>query len=45
MISPPAPEAITLGSSVARFFLVQNIKTGENIPNYHKIYKMAIKYF
>jgi hypothetical protein len=30
---------------VARFFLVQNTKTGENIPNYHKLYQMAIKYF
>jgi hypothetical protein len=27
---------------VARFFLVQHTKTGENIPNDHKIYQMAI---
>jgi hypothetical protein len=27
---------------VARFFLVQNTKTGENIPNYHKIYQIGI---
>jgi hypothetical protein len=30
--------------SVARFLLVQNTKTGENIPNYHKLYQMSIKY-
>jgi hypothetical protein len=30
---------------VARFFLVQNTKTGKIKPNYHKIYQMAIKYF
>jgi hypothetical protein len=24
---------------------VQNTKTGENIPNGHKLYQMAIKYF
>jgi hypothetical protein len=29
---------------VARFFLLQHTKTGENIPNYHKIYQTAIKY-
>jgi hypothetical protein len=29
---------------VARFFLVQNTKTGKNIPNYHKIYQVAVKY-
>jgi hypothetical protein len=28
----------------ARFFLVQRTKTGKNIPNYHKIYDMMIKY-
>jgi hypothetical protein len=26
------------------FFLVQNSKTGENIPNYNKVYQMVIKY-
>jgi hypothetical protein len=30
---------------VAIFFLVQNTKTGENIPNDHKIYQMALKFF
>jgi hypothetical protein len=30
---------------VARFFFVQNTKTGKNIPNDHKIYQKAIKYF
>jgi hypothetical protein len=30
---------------VARFFLVQHTKTGENIPNDHKIYQIDIKYF
>jgi hypothetical protein len=30
---------------VARFFLVQYTKMGENIPNDHKIYQMAITYF
>jgi hypothetical protein len=29
---------------VARFFLVQNTKTGKNIPNDHKIYHMDITY-
>jgi hypothetical protein len=29
---------------VARFFLVQNTKTGKNIPNYYKLYQMSIKY-
>jgi hypothetical protein len=28
---------------VARFFLVQHTKTGEN-PTYYKIYQMAVKY-
>jgi hypothetical protein len=32
-------------SRVARFFLVHNTKTGENIPIDDKIYQMAIKYF
>jgi hypothetical protein len=31
-------------SRVARFFLVQNTKTGKNIPNFHKLYQMSIKY-
>jgi hypothetical protein len=34
-----------LVAKVARFFFVQNTKTGKNIPNDHKIYQMAIKYF
>jgi hypothetical protein len=29
---------------VARFFLVQNTKTGENVPNYHELYQMSIQY-
>jgi hypothetical protein len=29
---------------VARFFLVQNTKTGKYIPNYHELYQMSIKY-
>jgi hypothetical protein len=29
---------------VARFFLAKYTKTGENIPNYRKIYQMSIKY-
>jgi hypothetical protein len=33
-----------IGSRVARFFMVQQIKTEKNIPYYHKIYQMAIKY-
>jgi hypothetical protein len=32
-----------LCTRVARFFLVQHTKTGENIPNYHKVYQMAVK--
>jgi hypothetical protein len=31
-------------SRVARFFLVQNTKKGKNIPNYHELYKISIKY-
>jgi hypothetical protein len=31
------------GSRVARFFLVQNTKMGENIPNGHKLFPMAVK--
>jgi hypothetical protein len=31
-------------SRVARFFLVQYTKMGENIPNYHKMYQMVVKY-
>jgi hypothetical protein len=34
----------TVKTRVARFF-VQDTKTGKNIPNDHKIYQMAIKYF
>jgi hypothetical protein len=35
---------IMLSVRVARFFLVQNTyKTGENIPNGHKIFPMAVK--
>jgi hypothetical protein len=30
---------------VARFFLAQCTKTVKNIPNYHHIYQMSIKYF
>jgi hypothetical protein len=30
---------------VARFFLVQNTKTGKNIPNNHKINQIEMKYF
>jgi hypothetical protein len=33
-----------MGTRVARFFLVQNTKTGKNIPNYHELYQVAIKY-
>jgi hypothetical protein len=29
---------------VARFFLTQNTKTGENLTNGQKMYKMAIEY-
>jgi hypothetical protein len=29
---------------VARLFFIQHTKTGENIPNNHKISKMATKY-
>jgi hypothetical protein len=28
---------------VARFFLLKHTKTGNNIPNDHKIYQIAIK--
>jgi hypothetical protein len=26
------------------FFMVQNTKMGTNIPNYHELYQMSIKY-
>jgi hypothetical protein len=29
---------------VARFFLVQNTKMGKNIPSYHELYQISIKY-
>jgi hypothetical protein len=29
---------------VARFFLVQNTKTGRNVPSEYKMYQMVIKY-
>jgi hypothetical protein len=29
---------------VARFFLVQNTKMGKNVPNYHELYQLSIKY-
>jgi hypothetical protein len=29
---------------VARFILLKNTKTGDNVPNEHKIYPMAKKY-
>jgi hypothetical protein len=29
---------------VARFFLLQHTKKGENLPNNHKIYQIATKY-
>jgi hypothetical protein len=32
------------GSRVARFSSLKHTKTGKNIPNDHKIYKMATKY-
>jgi hypothetical protein len=31
-------------NSVARFFLVQNAKTGKKLPNHHELYKKSIKY-
>jgi hypothetical protein len=33
-----------MGTRVARFFSAQNTKTGNNIPNYHEIYQLPIKY-
>jgi hypothetical protein len=30
-------------SGFARFFLVQHSKTGGHLPNYNKIYQMAVK--
>jgi hypothetical protein len=29
---------------VARFFLVQHINTGKNIPNCHNLYQMAVRF-
>jgi hypothetical protein len=29
---------------VARFFLEHDTKTGKNVPNEHKMYRMVIKY-
>jgi hypothetical protein len=32
------------GGRVARFFLIQRTKTGNDLPNDHKIYRLAIIY-
>jgi hypothetical protein len=34
----------TVKTRVARFILVQNTKSGKNIPNYHEQNQMSIKY-
>jgi hypothetical protein len=36
---------LVAASRVARFFLGTKYQSGENMPNYHKIYQMAPKYF
>jgi hypothetical protein len=41
----PGQSSNMLRSRVARFLLVQNTKKGRSIPNDHKIYQKAIKYF
>jgi hypothetical protein len=41
----PSHPVTLVRARVARFFLVQLTKTGENIPNDHKIYQMAVKHF
>jgi hypothetical protein len=33
-----------IGPRVARFFLVQNTKTEQIIPNFYELYQMSIKY-
>jgi hypothetical protein len=38
-------EDFKVENRVDRFFLVQNTKTGKNVPNHNKIYQMAITYF
>jgi hypothetical protein len=35
---------LTIGSTVARFFLVHDTKTGKNVPNDHKMLRMVIEY-
>jgi hypothetical protein len=37
-------KGLAIQLSVARFFLVQNTKTGKHIPNFHEQYQMSIKY-
>jgi hypothetical protein len=36
-------EQILIRSRVARFFSVQDTKTGNNVPNEHKVYQIVIK--
>jgi hypothetical protein len=33
---------LSVVNGVARFFLVQNTKTGKNVPNYHELFQMPI---
>jgi hypothetical protein len=39
----PVLQSPRVQNRVARFFLVQHTKTGENIPNVHKVYHLATK--
>jgi hypothetical protein len=39
IVAQPVFLSTLMHNTVARFFLVQNTKTGKNIPNYHKIYQ------
>jgi hypothetical protein len=49
MISPEINRKNACSTWIGRhqgcqIFLVQNTKTGKNIPNYHELYQMSIKY-
>jgi hypothetical protein len=45
LLTQAMPPQQSLWTRVARFFLVPCTKTGENMPNYHKIYQMPIKVY
>jgi hypothetical protein len=39
-----SPERCTIEARVARFFFIKHTKAGQNIPNGHTIWQMAVQY-